>query len=69
MATTAASVPNPLYIPVVDISGAGSEETIAGQLFDAATVHGFVYIRDLGREIPIKDIDRAFYLVVESPHL
>ena len=62
MATTA-NVPNPLQIPVVDISGPELEESIADQLVNAATVHGFVYIRDLGRNIPIKDIDHAFDLV------
>jgi hypothetical protein len=62
MATTA-NVPNPLQIPVVDISGSDSEESIANQLVNAAALHGFVYIKNLGREVPIKDIDHAFNLV------
>jgi hypothetical protein len=60
---TATHVPDPLQIPVVDISGPDLEERIADQLVDAAKVHGFVYIRNLGRDIPIKDIDHAFDLV------
>jgi isopenicillin N synthase-like dioxygenase len=53
----------PLQIPVVDINGLDSEESIADQLVNAATVHGFVYIKNLGNDIPIKDIDHAFELV------
>jgi len=62
MATTA-NAPNPLQIPVVDISGPDSEESIADQLVHAATLHGFVYIKNLGRDISIEDIDHAFDLV------
>jgi isopenicillin N synthase-like dioxygenase len=58
-----ANIPNPLQIPVVDISGPDSEESIADQLVHAATLHGFVYIKNLGRDIPIEDIDHAFDLV------
>lgn len=60
---TIANVSNPLQIPVVDISGPDAEESIADQLVNAATVHGFVYIKNLGRDIPIKDIEHAFDLV------
>jgi len=64
MATsTAANLSKPLQIPVVDISGPESQESIADQLVNAATVHGFVYIKNLGKEIRIEDIDRAFELV------
>jgi non-haem dioxygenase in morphine synthesis N-terminal len=63
MATTA-NASKPLQIPVVDINGEDSEQSIADQLVNAATVHGFVYIKNLGRDIPIKDIDRAFELVL-----
>jgi isopenicillin N synthase-like dioxygenase len=58
-----ANVPIPLQIPIVNISVPDSEESIADQLVHAATVHGFVYIKNLGRDIPIKDIDDAFALV------
>jgi hypothetical protein len=61
--STTADLPNPLQIPVVDISGPDSEESIADQLVNAATVHGFVYIKNLGKDILIEDIDRAFDLV------
>jgi isopenicillin N synthase-like dioxygenase len=55
--------PDPLQIPVVDINGPESEQSVADQLVNAATVHGFVYIKNLGRDIPIEDIDHAFDLV------
>ena len=58
-----AAVAKSLQIPVIDISGPASEESIADQLVNAAKVHGFVYIRNLGRDVPSEDIDRAFQLV------
>jgi hypothetical protein len=67
--STIADLPNPLQIPVVDISGPDSEESIADQLVNAATVHGFVYIKNLGKDILIEDIDRAFDLVGLIPRL
>lgn len=60
----ASTTPNPLQIPVVDINGPDSQQSIADQLVNAATVHGFVYIKNLGKDILIKDIDHAFDLVL-----
>jgi isopenicillin N synthase-like dioxygenase len=55
-------------IPVIDISrtDSGSELEIAERLVEAATIHGFVYIKNLGYDIPIKEIGHAFDLVKSS---
>jgi hypothetical protein len=51
-------------IPLIDISAPDADQKeIAQQLVDAAEEHGFIYIRNLGREIPAKDVDGAFDLV------
>jgi isopenicillin N synthase-like dioxygenase len=49
-------------IPVIDISGA--EQTVAKQLVDAAATFGFVYIKSLGKDIPVDAIDSTFALVI-----
>lgn len=48
-------------IPVIDISGEPTD--VARQLVAAAEEHGFLYIKNLGDDIPAKDIDEAFSLV------
>jgi hypothetical protein len=48
-------------IPVIDLSGI--EETVAKELVDAAATYGFVYIKSLGKDIPVEVIDRIFALV------
>lgn len=51
-------------IPVIDISAPNvDQKDVARQLVDAAEEHGFIYIRNLGRDIPATDIDGAFDLV------
>ena len=57
-----------IQIPVIDISrrDPGFELEIAEQLVEAATVHGFVYIKNLGDDIPIQEIEHAFDLVKSS---
>lgn len=51
-------------IPIIDISAQDvNQEEIARQLVDAAEVHGFIYIRNRGIDIPASDIDGAFELV------
>lgn len=50
-------------IPVIDISGSIPEDEVAKQLVDAAATSGFVYIRNLGQDIPVDAIDRTFELV------
>lgn len=49
-------------IPVIDINSA-DEATIGKALVDAAEEHGFIYIRNLGQDIPAEQIDEAFSLV------
>ena len=56
-------------IPLIDISAPDADQKeIAQQLVDAAEEHGFIYIRNLGREIPAKDVGGAFHLV-SSPEM
>ncbi|KFA60523.1 hypothetical protein S40285_08888 [Stachybotrys chlorohalonatus IBT 40285] len=55
-------------IPVIDISGEPTD--VARQLVAAAEEHGFLYIKNLGDDIPAKDIDEAFSLstkIFDSP--
>ncbi|PHH87196.1 hypothetical protein CDD83_9191 [Cordyceps sp. RAO-2017] len=47
-------------IPVIDL--AGNEADVARQLVAAAEDHGFIYIRNLGRDVPPSAIDQAFSL-------
>ncbi|KAB8296695.1 hypothetical protein EYC80_002115 [Monilinia laxa] len=49
-------------IPVIDISGSIPEDEVAKQLVDAAATFGFVYIRNLGKDIPVNAVDRTFEL-------
>jgi isopenicillin N synthase-like dioxygenase len=49
-------------IPVIDLSG--PEPEVAKQLVDAAASYGFVYVRNLGKDIPVEDIDSTFALVM-----
>lgn len=48
-------------IPIIDISG--DQDVVAQQLVDAAQEHGFIYIKNLGRDISSSSIDGAFALV------
>lgn len=51
-------------IPVIDISATDVDQNvIARQLVEAAEEHGFIYIRNLGKDISPQDIDGAFALV------
>lgn len=47
-------------IPVIDVSGSEPEWQVGKALVDAAEKHGFVFIRNLGKDIKIEDIDRQF---------
>jgi isopenicillin N synthase-like dioxygenase len=53
-------------IPVIDINAPLSAEEIGKKLVDAAEYHGFVYIRNLGKDIPIAAIDKQFEIVSNS---
>jgi isopenicillin N synthase-like dioxygenase len=48
-------------IPVIDISSSTIE--VAQQVLDAASTHGFLFIKNDGVTIPPKDIDDMFKLV------
>lgn len=50
-------------IPVIDISGDVPEAEVAEALVDAAATNGFVYVKNLGKDIPIEVIERTFALV------
>ncbi|KAM0238267.1 hypothetical protein ACHAP5_008790 [Fusarium lateritium] len=59
--------PTTANIPIIDISAPGADQKeIARQLVDAAEEHGFIYIRNLGRDIEAKSIDGAFDLVKKT---
>ncbi len=48
-------------IPIIDVSSPGADERdIAGQLVDAAKDHGFIYIKNSGRDIAVEQIEGAF---------
>lgn len=49
-------------IPIIDVN-AGDRATVAKQLVDAAEEHGFIYIKNLGEDIPVADIDETFNTV------
>ena len=51
-------------IPIINLSG--PEKDVARQLVSAAEDHGFIYIKNLGKDIPGADIDEAFRLVGKS---
>lgn len=48
-------------IPVIDISNPSPE--VAQQVLDAASTHGFLFIKNDGVTIPPADIDTMFNLV------
>ena len=54
-------------IPLIDINSADTA-TIGRQLVDAAEEHGFIYIRNLGKDINPGKIDEAFRLVCTSTY-
>jgi len=52
-------------IPVIDMSGPDQGQ-VAHDLVEAAVEHGFVYIKNLGKDIPIDVIENAFSVVGPS---
>lgn len=48
-------------IPVIDVSKPSDE--VARQVLDAASTHGFLFIKNDGVTIPQQDIDDMFKLV------
>jgi hypothetical protein len=53
-------------IPVIDISGDNDQTQVAKELVEAAIEHGFVYIKNTGKDIPVDVIDAAFDMVTEQ---
>ena len=53
-------------IPVIDISGDGDQTQVAKELVEAAIEHGFVYIKNSGKDIPAEAVDGAFEMVTET---
>lgn len=53
-------------VPIIDLSG--DQDSVAQQLVEAAVEHGFIYIRNLGKDISVADIDGAFELVSQTEH-
>ncbi len=53
-------------IPVIDISGDGDQTQVAKELVEAAIEHGFVYIKNSGKDIPADAVDGAFEMVTET---
>jgi hypothetical protein len=49
-------------IPVIDLSG--PDEILAKELVHAAATFGFVYVKSLGKDIPLESIDSTFALVM-----
>lgn len=51
-------------IPIIDISANGADQAgVARRLVDAAAEHGFIYIRNTGKDISTDLIQRTFELV------
>ncbi|EAA31480.1 Clavaminate synthase-like protein [Neurospora crassa] len=50
-------------IPVIDISNDNQDQArVAKDLVEAAIEHGFIYIKNTGKDIPVEDVDAAFEL-------
>ncbi|KAK1778218.1 hypothetical protein QBC45DRAFT_414781 [Copromyces sp. CBS 386.78] len=50
-------------IPVIDISDDSQDQAqVAKELVEAAIEHGFIYIKNTGKNIPADDVDAAFEL-------
>ncbi|OIW29930.1 2OG-Fe(II) oxygenase superfamily protein [Coniochaeta ligniaria NRRL 30616] len=47
-------------IPVIDISDDANQLQVAKDLVEAAVEHGFIYIKNTGKDIPVDSIENAF---------
>ncbi|KAB5563325.1 hypothetical protein GE09DRAFT_778633 [Coniochaeta sp. 2T2.1] len=47
-------------IPVIDISDDANQLQVARDLVEAAVEHGFIYIKNTGRDIPVESVEKAF---------
>ena len=59
----ATNIDDGVLIPVIDVSGNAPEAKIAEQLVNAATRHGFLYIKNKGIDIPVDAINSMFEIV------
>lgn len=50
-------------IPVINISGPSPDHEVAERLVEAASTYGFVYVKNEGKDIPVKVIDDMFDVV------
>lgn len=58
-------MPEAASLPIIDISAEGPDHQaqVAKSLVDAAAEHGFVYIRNTGRDLTREQIENAFAVV------
>ncbi|KAH8887362.1 Clavaminate synthase-like protein, partial [Thozetella sp. PMI_491] len=48
-------------IPVIDIAAEGDEQAkVAKELVEAAVEHGFIYVKNTGKDIPVEAVESAF---------
>lgn len=57
---------NAAKIPVIDISDDANQVQVAKDLVEAAVEHGFIYIKNTGKDIPVEEVENAFNLVLHS---
>lgn len=50
-------------IPVIDIAAADDQTQVAKDLVEAAVEHGFIYIKNTGKDIPVQVVENAFSIV------
>jgi isopenicillin N synthase-like dioxygenase len=53
-------------IPVIDISDDANQLQVAKDLVEAAVEHGFIYIKNTGKDIPVDSVENAFNQVLSS---
>jgi hypothetical protein len=61
-------MPEAAAIPIIDISAEDADELeVAKALVDAAAEYGFVYIKNTGKDISVKQVQDAFNIVSVQP--
>lgn len=54
-------------IPVIDISDDANQLQAAKDLVEAAVEHGFIYIKNTGKDMPVEAVEKAFNIVLLPP--
>jgi len=56
-------------IPIIDLASDSEQDQlrVAKELVEAAVEHGFIYIKNSGKDIPIEAVEGAFNLVIGIP--